>query len=91
MITFDKAQQYILDIPKFAGKHTLEDTGRLLDMLTGGNRNSKIILVAGTNGKGSVCAYLRSLNKRQYISSVFCRCSKFFSETNPSIQNLDFV
>ena len=61
MITFDKAQRYILDIPKFAGKHTLEDTRRLLDMLTGGNRNSKIIHVAGTNGKGSVCAYLRSI------------------------------
>lgn len=61
MITFDKAQQYISDIPKFAGKHTLEDTKRLLDKLTVEYKNSKIIHVAGTNGKGSVCAYLRSV------------------------------
>lgn len=61
MITYKEAEQYISNIPKFAGKHTLADTGRLLDRLTGGKINSKIIHIAGTNGKGSVCAYLRSI------------------------------
>ncbi|MBR5800036.1 MAG: bifunctional folylpolyglutamate synthase/dihydrofolate synthase [Lachnospiraceae bacterium] len=61
MTTFKEATQYILDIPKFAGKHTLEDTGRLLDEVTGGNVTSKVIHIAGTNGKGSVCAYLRAV------------------------------
>ncbi len=61
MTTYREAEQYIADIPRFAGKHTLEDTERLLDKLTAGNRNSKIIHIAGTNGKGSVCAYLRSI------------------------------
>ncbi|MGN1180190.1 MAG: bifunctional folylpolyglutamate synthase/dihydrofolate synthase [Suilimivivens sp.] len=61
MITYREAEQYISDIPKFAGKHTLKDTERLLVMLTEGKINSKIIHVAGTNGKGSVCAYLRSI------------------------------
>ena len=61
MITYQEAEQYISDIPKFAGKHTLEDTQRLLALLTGNTIKSKIIHVAGTNGKGSVCAYLRSV------------------------------
>ena len=60
-MTYAEAEQYILDIPKFAGKHTLEDTGRLLHKLTEDVTMSKIIHVAGTNGKGSVCAYLRSI------------------------------
>ena len=61
MITYQEAEQYISDIPKFAGKHTLEDTRRLLALLTGNTIKGKIIHVAGTNGKGSVCAYLRSV------------------------------
>ena len=61
MITYQEAEQYISDIPRFAGKHTIEDTRRLLALLTGNKIKSKIIHVAGTNGKGSVCAYLRSV------------------------------
>ena len=61
MNTYQDAETYILDIPKFAGKHTLEDTGRLLAELIGNSLNSKVIHIAGTNGKGSVCAYLRSV------------------------------
>lgn len=61
MITYKEAEQYISDIPRFAGKHSLADTGRLLERLIGKKTDSKIIHVAGTNGKGSVCAYLRSI------------------------------
>lgn len=61
MITYKEAEAYILDIPKFAGKSTPADTKKLLKKLTGGKINSKIIHIAGTNGKGSVCAYLRSV------------------------------
>lgn len=61
MSTYQEAEQYILDIPKFAGKHTLEDTKYLLRQLTGDSGAGKVIHIAGTNGKGSVCAYLRSV------------------------------
>lgn len=61
MKTYKEAEQYILDIPKFAGKHTLEDTKRLLEQTSGSKIRSRIVHVAGTNGKGSVCAYLRSI------------------------------
>ena len=60
-VTYEEACGYILDIPKFAGKHTLADTKELLGRLTGSRIESKIIHVAGTNGKGSVCAYLQSI------------------------------
>ena len=60
MSTFIQADEYISDIPKFAGKNTIEDTEKMLKLLIG-SVDSRIIHVAGTNGKGSVCAYLRSI------------------------------
>ena len=60
-VTYEEACEYILDIPKFAGKHTLADTKEMLGRLTGSRIESKVIHVAGTNGKGSVCAYLQSI------------------------------
>lgn len=61
MVSYEEAVKYIEEIPKFAGKNTVEDTGRMLSLLTGNSLKSKVIHVAGTNGKGSVCAYLRSI------------------------------
>ncbi len=61
MITCQEAEEYILSIPRFAGKHTLEDTRRLLARVGGDQVKGRIIHIAGTNGKGSVCAYLRSV------------------------------
>lgn len=60
MSTYAEAEEYISNIQKFAGKNTVEDTGRMLKLLAG-SVDSRIIHVAGTNGKGSVCAYLRSI------------------------------
>lgn len=61
MVSYEEAQRYIEDIPKFAGKNTLADTRKLLSLIGGETLTSKIIHVAGTNGKGSVCAYLRGI------------------------------
>lgn len=61
MTAYAEAAQYIDEIPRFAGKNTVEDTGRLLSLLVGDAVQSRIIHVAGTNGKGSVCAYLRAI------------------------------
>ncbi len=71
MSTYIEAEEYIADIPRFAGKNTIEDTGRMLKLLTG-SIDSRMIHVAGTNGKGSVCAYLRSiLMKAGYRVGMF--------------------
>lgn len=60
MSAYTEAENYILNIPKFGEKHTLQDTKRLLCRVFE-KRGSRILHVAGTNGKGSVCAYLRAV------------------------------
>ena len=57
--TFLQAQQYILDIPKFASKNEPEMTRRFLERIGDISEQSPTVHVAGTNGKGSVCALLR--------------------------------
>lgn len=57
---YETAEAYIYNIPKFTKKNDLNHTGRLLSELGSPALQKKIIHVAGTNGKGSVCAYLNS-------------------------------
>lgn len=52
---------YIYGIPKFAGKASLDNTAELIRRLGAECGDVKLIHVAGTNGKGSVCAYLDSI------------------------------
>ena len=59
--TFEEAEAYLNDTPRFTVKNTMEDTKAFLHRLGDPDRKMKIIHVAGTNGKGSVCAYLRSI------------------------------
>lgn len=59
--TFEEAEAYINDTPRFTTKNTMEDTEAFLQRLGSPDRRMKIIHVAGTNGKGSVCAYLCSI------------------------------
>ena len=60
-MTYEETVQYILDIPKFTKKnepgHTREFLRRLLDP----QERFPVIHVAGSNGKGSVCAFLNSV------------------------------
>lgn len=54
-------EAYILDIPKFTKKNQQEDTDGFYSFLGRPGERQKIIHVAGTNGKGSVCAYSESM------------------------------
>ncbi|MBD5529613.1 MAG: bifunctional folylpolyglutamate synthase/dihydrofolate synthase [Lachnospiraceae bacterium] len=58
---YDQAVEYMMNIPKFTAKNTMEDTRGFLHHLGDPDRDLCILHVAGTNGKGSVCAYLRSV------------------------------
>ena len=60
-MTYDEAVDYIESIPKFTTKTSLDHTRRILDKLGHPEKGMNIIHVAGTNGKGSVCAYLNSM------------------------------
>ena len=59
--TYEKAAAYIEEIPKFTKKHMLEHTKTFLKRLGNPAADRKIVHVAGTNGKGSVCAYLQAI------------------------------
>ncbi len=60
-ITYKEAVEYLLDIPKFV-KKTDEDTiGEVLKRCGNPQDRLKVIHIAGTNGKGSTCAFLNSI------------------------------
>ncbi len=58
---YEDACDYLLNIPKFTEKHTGEHTKAFIDSLDIGDLGSRVIHVAGTNGKGSVCSYLHAI------------------------------
>ena len=66
-VTYEKICEYIYDIPKYTKKNGLEHTKELLKRLGNPQNEFKVIHVAGSNGKGSVCAF---------INSVLCRAGK---------------
>ncbi|MDO4623123.1 MAG: folylpolyglutamate synthase/dihydrofolate synthase family protein [Eubacteriales bacterium] len=71
-MTYEEAVNYIEDIPGYTRKTTLDHTERLLDTLGHPEEGLKIIHVAGTNGKGSTCAYLDAmLRKGGYRVGLF--------------------
>lgn len=58
---YKEAVDYIEDLPRFTKKHSLEHTRLFLERLGNPGFDRKIIHVAGTNGKGSVCAYIQAV------------------------------
>lgn len=58
---YQDAVEYIEDIPRFTKKHSLEHTKEFLRLLGNPGADKKIIHIAGTNGKGSVCAYIQAI------------------------------
>ena len=56
-----EAVHYIDELPKFTKKHTLAHTKEFLQKLGNPCKDRKVIHVAGTNGKGSVCAYMQAI------------------------------
>lgn len=64
--SYNEAVSYILEIPRFSAKNDTDATKQFLKKL-GECEKQTIIHVAGTNGKGSTCAFL---------NSVFCEMGK---------------
>ena len=59
-MNYTQAVAYINETPKFTTKNSLEHTKECLRRLGNPQDSFQVIHVAGTNGKGSVCAYLAS-------------------------------
>mgnify|MGYP002235232357 FL=1 len=60
-MNYTEAVEYILNVPKFTTKNKPEHTVELLKRLGHPECGMKVIHVAGTNGKGSVCAFLSEM------------------------------
>ena len=70
--TFEEAVAYINNTPRFTKKNSMEATRAFLKKLGNPDESLRIIHVAGTNGKGSVCSYMRSiLEEAGYHVAVF--------------------
>lgn len=61
--SYEEAISYIFSVPKFTTKNSMEDTRAFLRKLGSPDKDLHIIHVAGTNGKGSVCSYMKSVFK----------------------------
>lgn len=71
-MTYQEVEAYILEIPKFTKKNGLENTKALMKQLGNPEQEMKIIHVAGTNGKGSVCSFTSSmLTEAGYKTGLF--------------------
>ena len=60
-MNYTEIVNYIEEIPKFTVKNPPEHTKEMLHRLGNPENHMKVIHVAGTNGKGSTCAYLASM------------------------------
>ena len=60
--TYRQAEEYTLEVPKFTSKNPLEETRGFYQFLQEHDykeeKLGKIIHIAGTNGKGSVCSFI---------------------------------
>ena len=59
--TYESAVSYCLAVPRFTKKNRPKDTKDFFEFLGKPGTRAKIIHIAGTNGKGSVSAFLQSI------------------------------
>jgi len=78
IMTYTQAEEYLAEVPKFTKKNPLEETRGFYLFLTEETKRielrnlGKIIHVAGTNGKGSVCSFLSSICRESgYKTALF--------------------
>lgn len=67
-MTYEQAVEYLFQIPKFAKKTTKEHLLEVLVRLDNPHLARKSIHIAGTNGKGSTCAYMSSILQKAGFS-----------------------
>ncbi len=90
-MNYEEAKSYLTNAERTGVELGLERMGVLLDLLGRPERNFKIVHVAGTNGKGSVTAYLTAVlaaagyKTGTYNSpSVFCYNERFLIDSKPA-------
>ena len=96
-MTYKETVDYIYSVPKFTTKNKLENTIEMMERLGRPERHMKLIHVAGTNGKGSVCAFLSSMlsagGKRTglFISPHLIKINERFQINNVPVSDETFL
>ena len=71
-MNYKQIEEYILNIPKFRPEGSIEQTRNFYEFLGKPGKSASVIHVAGTNGKGSTCAYMNSvLTEAGYKTGMF--------------------
>ena len=83
-LNYTEAVEYILNVPKFTTKNKPEHTVELLKRLGHPECGMKVIHVAGTNGKGSVCAFLSEMLTLAGKKTALLPLRIWFGSTNVS-------
>ncbi len=96
-MTYEEASAYLAEVPKFTKKNTPENTKELLRRLGRTKPAGKVVHVAGTNGKGSVCAFMESALRRAgyrtglFTSPPLVRINERFQVNREEISDEDFA
>ncbi len=94
---YEEAVRYIEDIPRFTKKNSMDNTILLLDQLGHPEEAFPVVHVAGTNGKGSVCAFLESIFRESgkktglFSSPHLLRINERFQVMRQDISDRDFL
>lgn len=71
-MNYEQIVDYLYNLPRFRTSSGVEREQKLLEYLGNPECGLKIIHIAGTNGKGSVCAYMeRILRNAGYVTGAF--------------------
>ena len=69
---YSEIKAFLNDTPQYVETTGVERAGKLLELLGNPDKNLKIIHIAGTNGKGSVCSYIDDILKKSgYKTGLF--------------------
>lgn len=69
---YSEIKAFLNDTPQYDETTGVERAGKLLELLGNPDKNLKIIHIAGTNGKGSVCSYIDDILKKSgYKTGLF--------------------
>lgn len=60
-MNYKEIEDYVLNIPKFRPEGSIKQAGKFYEFLGKPGKSASIIHVAGTNGKGSTCAYMNAV------------------------------
>lgn len=72
MMTYSEMERELNEIPKFGAKASLSNLSAYLELANHPERKLRVIHIAGTNGKGSVSAYIDSiLRQAGYTTALF--------------------